>query len=60
MQSYLQGVWNHANLSLNLLILHQEVLHLEKAEPLHFDAAQVACDLLGQLQGWFPSWPALL
>ena len=38
-QSHMQGVWNHANLSLDLLKLHQEVIKLERSEPLHFYAA---------------------
>ena len=37
-QSHMQGVWNHANLSLDLLKLHQ-FIKLERLEPLHFYAA---------------------
>lgn len=53
-QSHFHGVWNHEDLSLDLLKLHKEVINLEKAEPLHFAAAHAACNLLGHLQGWFP------
>lgn len=48
MQSYLQGVWNHGNLSLDLLNLYQVVINLEKAEPLHFSVARAAHDLLAE------------
>jgi hypothetical protein len=35
----MHDVWNHANLNLDFLKLHQEIINLERAEPLYFDAA---------------------
>ena len=37
-QSHMNGVWNHANLNLDFLKLHQ-IINWESVEPLHFDAS---------------------
>ena len=38
-QSHMNGVRNHANLNLDFLKLHQEIINLQRVVPLYFDSA---------------------
>lgn len=58
-KAHLQGVWHHANISLDLIQLHREILNLKNAPELSFDAAKEASDLLQQLAAFSPSWSPL-
>ena len=53
---HLQGIWHNANTSLDLIQLHKEIQGLRDAEPLKFDAAKTAADILEQLRRSLPSW----
>ena len=55
-RSHLQGIWHNANTSLDLIQLHKEIQGLRDAEPLNFDAAKTAADILEQLRRSLPSW----
>lgn len=66
-KKHLQGIWNDYNTSLDLVQLHQEILNLQNAPSLKYDAAQVAENFLDHLKNVFPSfdhwykllWPIL-
>ena len=53
---HLQGIWHNENTSLDLIQSHKEIQGLRDAEPLKFDAAKTAADILEQLRRSLPSW----
>lgn len=54
---HLQGIWHDANLSLDMLRLHEEIQNMREAEPLKFDAAQAASEFVDVLRNVLPSMP---
>ncbi|XP_032981875.1 endogenous retrovirus group K member 7 Env polyprotein-like [Rhinolophus ferrumequinum] len=56
---HLQGVWHNANVSLDMLRLHEEIKNMREAEPLRFDAAQAASDFVNALKNAMPSLPSM-
>ncbi|XP_036083191.1 endogenous retrovirus group K member 7 Env polyprotein-like [Rousettus aegyptiacus] len=54
---HLQGIWHDANLSLDMLRLHEEIQNMREAEPLKLDAAQAASEFVDVLRNVLPSMP---
>lgn len=54
---HLQGIWHNANVSLDMLQLHDEIKNIREAEPLKFDAAQAASNFVNALKNVLPSSP---
>jgi hypothetical protein len=55
-QRHLQGIWHNSNTSLDVLVLHTEIINLKNSAPLSFDAADVADRIIHGLKSVFPSW----
>lgn len=53
---HLKGTWHDANVSLDLIQLHLEILHLRNTKRLQFNATKASSEWLEQLRKIMPSW----
>lgn len=51
----LKGIWHDANVSLDLIQLHLEILHLKDTKPLQLNATKACSEWLEQLRKTVPS-----
>ncbi|XP_039734492.1 endogenous retrovirus group K member 13-1 Env polyprotein-like [Pteropus medius] len=55
-KNHLQGIWHSANMSLDLVQLHREILALKEAPDLQINTAQTVRDFLKGLKSIVPTW----
>ena len=58
-QKHLSGVWNHANISLDLLGLHKEILDITSAPPISLDLAKTVQEFYKSIKAQLPNFPNL-